>query len=239
MKYEIVESSSVGNFTVLEKVIALDMGVSFKKVEPYLAELQIVFVGHRHGDHFNPSTVRKAAKSRPTLRFCGGPWMVEHFLNCGVDERNIDVLEVEFEYNYGNYKIEPVQLYHDVPNYGLKIQIGKEKLFYAVDTCTLDGIEAKDFDVYLVESNYREAELQQRLEEKLDAGVFAYETRAEVTHLSREQATAWLQENMAPWSIWVPMHEHKEREAQDGMVRSTPNLGETSENAETCKMSKV
>ena len=242
MKYEIIKSGSDGNCTIVEDCIAVDMGVPFYIIEPFAKDLKLVLLTHAHGDHFRKQTVRKLAKMRPTLKWACRDWMAQPLLEQGVDARNIHLLPPDEWQLYAalNVMVCPFDTVHDSQNCGWRIwRDHHDSIFYATDLATLDGIEAKAYTVYLLEANYREAELQQRLEEKLDAGVFAYETRAEVTHLSREQATAWLQENMAPWSIWVPMHEHKEREAQDGMVRSTPNLGETSENAETCKMSKV
>lgn len=220
MKYSIIETGSSGNFTVLENAIALDMGVSFKKVEPFLPYLKIVFVGHQHHDHFKEATIRKAARSRPTLRFCGGPWMVEYFLKAGVDKRNIDVLDEGMQYDYGDFKIEPVGLFHNVPNYGLKIYLNGEKAFYAVDTGHMGDITAKGFDLYLLESNHTEAEIEAAVAEAMEKGEFTYRTRAAENHLSYEQTVDWLTQNMGPNSIWIPMHGHKgeienDRSAED------------------------
>ena len=50
--------------------------------------------------------------------------------------------------------------------------------------------------------------------EAMEKGEFTYRTRAAENHLSQEQAVDWLTENMGPNSVWVPMHQHKEK--QDG-----------------------
>ena len=77
---------------------------------------------------------------------------------------------------------------------------------YATDTRTLDGIVAKNYDVYLVEGNYEDAEeLHNR------AVSPEYESRVKNTHLSREYTTKWLIENMGDKSQYVFMHQHKER----------------------------
>lgn len=48
MTYEIVSSSSKGNCIIVNEYLALDMGVSYKKIEPYLNKIKIVFISHEH-----------------------------------------------------------------------------------------------------------------------------------------------------------------------------------------------
>ena len=212
MIYDVVRTGSDGNFTVIGGDIGLDMGVSFKTVNPYLPKLRLVFIGHEHSDHFKASTIREVARTRPTLRFCGGPWMVDHFIVAGVKKSNIDVLEAGTVLDYGDFQIEPVPLFHNVQNYGLKIYRGGEKALYAVDTGHMDGIEAKDFNLYLLEANHTQAEIEAAVAEAQAKGEFTYRTRAAENHLSYEQAVDWLTQNMGPNSVWVPMHGHKNKE---------------------------
>lgn len=210
MIYDVVRTGSDGNFTVIGGDIGLDMGVPYKTVKPYLRQLRLVFIGHEHSDHFKLSTVRAAARERPTLRFCGGPWMIDNFVKAGVREANIDVLEAGTVLDYGDFQIEPVELHHNVPCYGLKIYRDGEKALYAVDTGHMDGIEAKGFDLYLLEANHTQAEIESAVAEAQANGEFTYRTRAAENHLSYEQAVDWLTQNMSTNSIWIPMHGHKE-----------------------------
>ena len=113
-------------------------------------------------------------------------------------------------------KVSPFATVHDVPNCGWRLFRNQhDTLFYATDLADLDGITAKGYTTYLLEANYREAELQHRIDEKMDAGRFAYETRVQENHLSYEQAMEWLARNMEVGSMWVPMHAHQEREKDD------------------------
>lgn len=216
MKCEVIQTGSDGNMTVLGGDIALDCGVSFKKAKPYISALRLVFVSHQHGDHFNLATVREIARTRPTLRFCGGSFMVDKFIAAGVKQRNIDVLEAGKVYDYGGFQIEPFELFHNVPNYGLKIYRDGEKALYAVDTGCMDGIEARDFDLYLLESNHLQAEIEAAVAEAQERGDFTYRTRAAENHLSYEQAVDWLAAQITDprKSIWVPMHQHKKKEGE-------------------------
>lgn len=216
MKYEIVQTGSTGNCTILEDVLALDMGVAFKKVAPYMRALQLVFVSHEHGDHFKDSTIRNLARSRPLLRFCCGEFLVQKFLDAGVSTRNIDILEAGTRYDYGAFQVEPIALAHDVPNYGLRVFMKGQKAVYIVDTGHLEGVEAKGYNLYLVEANHTTAEIEERAAEKRAAGEYCYEIRAAENHLSYEQTIEWLTENMDSRGIWVPMHQHVEQEEQGG-----------------------
>lgn len=221
MRFEVLETGSSGNATLIEDRILIDCGVAYSRIEPYAKGLQIVLLTHRHGDHFRKSTVRALARKRPTLRWACGEWMIGPLLEAGVDRRNIDALDMDSWYTFslpdGMIKVCAFETIHDVRNCGWKIWRGStDCLFYVTDLGSLDGIEAKGYTHYLLEANYRDAELQERIDEKLEAGGFAYEARVEEMHLSWEQATEWLQKNMAPWSSWIPMHGHQEREKTDG-----------------------
>lgn len=216
MKYEIIQTGSTGNCTILENILALDMGVAFKKVAPCMRDLQLVFVSHEHGDHFKESTIRNLARSRPMLRFCGGEFLVQKFLDAGVSPRNIDILEIGTTYDYGVFKIEPIPLNHDVPNYGLRVFMKGQKAVYIVDTGHLEGVEAKGYNLYLVEANHTTAEIEERAAEKRAAGEYCYEIRAAENHLSYEQTIDWITENMDARGIWIPMHQHIEQEEQGG-----------------------
>lgn len=89
-------------------------------------------------------------------------------------------------------------------------------MFYATDTSTLDHIEAKNYDYYLIEANHTRAEIEARIAEKQARGEFAYEARAAQNHLSQEQALEWLSCNISPerWDRTeiVFLHQHKEKE---------------------------
>lgn len=60
---------------------------------------------------------------------------------------------------------------HDVPNCAWHIfafadeggQLRRNEVFYATDCGSLDGVEAKDYDLYLIEANYGEEEIQERM----------------------------------------------------------------------------
>lgn len=209
--YNLLATGSTGNCLILNEFLALDLGVAFKKIKPYYKDLKLVFISHEHSDHLNKSCVKTLARERPTIRWAVGKWLVPILLECGVQKQNIDIIEAPKIYDYKICKISPIVLYHDCEIYGLRIFIGNEKAIFITDTCTVEGIVAKDYQWYFVEANYGEEEIQERIQEKQKNGQYCYELRTIKTHLSLEQASAFLLENMRKDSEYVFLHQHKEK----------------------------
>ena len=213
MNYRIIESGSSGNATIVENIILIDCGVSFKKLKDYYQELKLVLLTHIHSDHFNKTTLKKLAKERPTLRFGCCEWLVQDLIKCGVDKRNIDVYDNISSFKYSdNLIVTTFDLQHDVLNCGYKLFVNDKKYFYATDTNSLENIEAKDYDMYFIEGNYEDKkQLEERKQKHIEKGEYYYEDRVEKTHLSQVQATEWLMENTGSNSQYIFMHEHKEK----------------------------
>ena len=211
MNYNIISTGSKGNAIVLNNIILLDCGVPFRDLKDVYKDFQIVLLTHTHGDHFNKATIRRLAAERPTLRFACCSWLISDLYQCGVSVHNIDVLEIGRIYNYITFQISPVKLYHDVDNAGWRVFMNAEKAIYMTDTVTLEGISAKNYDLYLVEANYITEELEERIRSKEAAGEYVYEYRVRNVHLSKEKADEWLLENMGENSEAVYIHQHIEK----------------------------
>ena len=89
--------------------------------------------------------------------------------------------------------------------------LGCERLIYITDTKTLEEIKAKNYDLYLVEGNYDEEEITERIRQKEEDGLFINEYRTIETHLSIQETTNWLLENMGDSSIYEFIHQHKDK----------------------------
>lgn len=208
MSYNIISTGSQGNAVVIDERILIDCGVSFKALSDVKKKIEIVLLTHIHSDHFNRSTIKRLAAERPTLRFACCSWLAEELKQC--DVKHIDVMKIGKIYDYGAFKVSPVKLYHDVPNCGWRIFINGKKAIYMTDTSTLQGISAKNYDLYLVEANYIEEEMQERIQEKIEAGQFVYEYRVLKTHLSKEQCDEWLLENISDKTEYTYLHQHQD-----------------------------
>lgn len=211
MNYKIISSCSTGNAVIIRDYILVDCGVSFKRLSKYYKNLKLVLLTHIHSDHFRKETIKRLALERPTLRFACCEWLLKSLLECGVNRNNIDVLDVGTKYNYKLFKVVPIKLYHDVPQCGYRILFDDYKVIYMTDTKTVEGISAKNYDLYLVEGNYDEDEIQQRIKRKQENCEYVYEFRAKESHLSIQQASEFLMNNMGEKSEYVLMHQHIER----------------------------
>lgn len=224
INYSIISTGSQGNAVVIENRILIDCGVPYKAIEPYVHGLSLVLMTHWHGDHFRESTVKRLAYERPTLRFGCGEWMVTRLLRAEVKPRQIDLFRPWNIYRYGKTSILPVPLAHDVPNFGYKVHFERSadkvsKLFYATDTGNLNGIQAKGYDLYMVEANFETEEILQKIAEKKATGEFAYERRSLHYHLSKEKCDDFIYSNAGHFSEYVYMHTHIDEDPQNNEIQ--------------------
>ena len=210
IRYNILATGSKGNAVTINDNLLIDCGVPFRALKDSYQKLKLVLLTHIHGDHFNRTTIKRLAKERPTLRFGCCSWLVEPLVSLGVSKSNIDIFETDVMYGYGLFNVIPVSLVHDVPNCGYKVHFPEGKLFYATDTNNLNGIKAKNYDLYLVEANFGEDEIKARIAEKKAACEYAYERRVLETHLSKEKADDFIYRNVGSRSKYVYLHQHEE-----------------------------
>lgn len=201
--YNVLSSGSKGNCIIYHDTIAIDMGIPYQMISSLKNQLQIVLLTHIHGDHFNISTIKKLSFERPTLRFACGVFLTEYLQGI----KNVDVLEAGKVYDYGQFKVSPIHLYHDVPNFGYRIFKNETKIIHVTDTAHLNGISAKDYDLYAIESNYNEDTIFESIERKKSKGEFAYQIGALNSHLSEQQARDFIFKNRGEKSKVLRLHE--------------------------------
>lgn len=241
MRCDVLATGSKGNAVVLNDEILIDCGVPFGTLDGVFKRLRVALLTHIHGDHFNPTTIKRLHFMRPALRFACAPWLLSPLLDLGVARPMIDCVlpgaDNGVQYHNG-LLLRCERIPHDVDNCCWHVQTPDgERAFYATDCGSLDGIKAKGYDLYLIEANHKRAELAERLAAKEAAGEYAYERRAAEVHLSEEQALDWIAENALARSKYIFLHQHIEREANNeikgdnNMVRdgqSDPHVAESS-----------
>ena len=213
--YHIISTGSRGNAVVVNESVLIDCGVSFKAIKPFCNRLKLVLLTHIHSDHFNPTTLRMLSEKRPTLRFGCCRWLVADLVAAGVPTTNIDVLEIGIMYGYGICNIIPVPLSHDVPNCGYKLHFPIGKVFYATDTNNLNGITARHYDLYMVEANYEDEIIMEKIAAKKETGEYAYEKRVLKHHLSKAKCDDFIYRNIGPGGEYVYLHCHIDKEGGD------------------------
>ena len=209
MDYTIISTGSKGNAVILNNEILIDCGVPYKAIKPYVKGLKLVLLTHCHSDHFKPETIRKLAAERPTLRFGCGKWLLSSVIASGARKTNIDIYTPNTKNRYtDDLQLIMIPLKHNVSNCGYKIYLHGEKIFYATDCNNLDGIEAPNYDLYMIEANYEDEEIQERIAEKEAAGQYVYEYQVLNNHLSKQKADNFIAENAGINSRYVYLHGH-------------------------------
>nr|DAF51632.1 MAG TPA: RNaseZ [Siphoviridae sp. ct3ka12] len=203
---KVISSGSEGNAVIYNNAIMVDCGVSLKALSEVKRSLKIVLLTHKHSDHLKLRTLQQLQAERPTLRVACGDFLLEE-LPC---IKNIDVLQVGKIYDYGAFKVSPVKLYHDVPNFGWRIFLPNgQKIFHATDTVHLEGITAKGYDLYAIEHNYCEEYIQQAIEEARANGEYTHAYGSIKTHLSIQQARAFIEANRKESSEVLELHKSR------------------------------
>lgn len=202
---DVVESGSSGNAVVYFDKILVDCGVPLKRIKGYVNDIKLILLTHEHSDHINLSTVINIQKEHPSVRVGCCEWMIPKLK--GV--KNIDLYEVGSLYDYGLFKVSPVKLYHDVQNCGYRIFANGKKVIHCTDTRTLEGIEAKDYDLYAIEHNYNEDTVMQIIAKADKEGRFTHVRGSINSHLSEQQARDFIYKNRKDSSQVVRLHESK------------------------------
>ena len=222
MKYNIIGSSSKGNCIIVENMLILDCGVSYSKIKEYLPKVKLIFISHVHKDHLNPTTVQKIAYNFPKIKFLtGSTEVVQKLVKSKVPMKNIFYIETIngsrwFDLGIISIKLEPLE--HDVENYCLHFDIHGKKGIYIVDTNNVDNINAKNYDLFLVENNYQESVLKRHIQECVDEGQLRYLNRVPHTHLSKSQCDDFLIKNMGKNSIFNYIHISSFNNTGDGEI---------------------
>lgn len=213
MTYNILSTGSKGNAVVVGQRILIDCGVPYKRLAGVIKDISLVLLTHIHSDHFHPRTAASIHSHRPGIRFGCCEWMVQPLLDAGIPARCIDVYSPNHYSMYGgDLSVKPQPLVHNVPNCGYHLLMNGKRIFYATDTGTLEGVVAKNYDLYMVEANHIQADMEERVRQKQAAGAFSYELAAAQNHLSREQAEDWVYQNIGPKGRYVFLHQHIEKE---------------------------
>ena len=203
---KVISSGSEGNAVIYNNAIMVDCGVSLKALQEVKGSLKIVLLTHKHSDHLKIRTLQRLQAERPTLRVACGDFLLEE-LPC---IKNIDVLQVGKIYDYGAFKVSPIKLYHDVPNFGWRVLLPNgQKIFHATDTVHLEGISAKGYDLYAIEHNYCEEYIQQAIEEARANGEYTHAYGNINTHLSIQQARAFIEANRKESSEVLELHKSR------------------------------
>lgn len=203
--YKIIQSGSKGNAILYFNEILVDCGVSLKALKPYLKNIRMILLTHVHGDHLNLNTISKVAAKHPNIKWFVASWLYEK-ISKSIISKSIVVVEMNHVYQLKDIIVSPFVLYHNVPNCGWRIIKDKKKVIHATDTSALNGVEAKNYDLYAIEYNYNADTIGEVIQEKKDNEEYSYEVDAVKNHMSWQDAQTWFNTQKGEFSQLVKLH---------------------------------
>ena len=194
MKFNIIQSGSKGNATLIEHngcVLLIDMGIPLKCLRDgcaafnkKLLDIDALLITHSHGDHT-----------------AGIRYLDPLPIYCTKDtytKGNINFIEPEKSFVIKDFEITPIEASHDAPNtVGYILCAGEEKLVYLTDTGfipdnTLQLI--KNADYYIIESNHDRKMLLKTNRPEL----LKQRTLSDHGHLCNEDSAFYMADSIGP-----------------------------------------
>ena len=226
---EIISTGTkTGNAVLLNGCLLFDCGISWSRMKDYAKQISLVFLTHRHADHFNIQTIGSLCRRHPMVKVvCSTNLLPDLVSRAKVPLHRIILVRPEDppkayrDWTLGlDFEISSFHLIHDVENVGwiVKVSGGDSDgtAMYATDTHHIP-IAAPDLDLYMIEGNYTKDDIERRIAEKTEAGEFSYEGRVLQSHMSMETAVEWLRENADPYkSRIVFLHGHTQKKKTEG-----------------------
>jgi len=203
MNIKVIGTGSSGNCFLIDDDLMIDAGLPYSKVKPFTKKVFAVLLTHIHGDHFNKDTIRKLYVNNEKILFVCGDFLVDDLHNVDIPDDNIFVADLSL-YKMRQYKIAPFNLYHDVPNYGWRIEKDGHKHFHTTDTSTLDGIKAREYDSATIECNHDYDKAIEIIDKAIENGDFTHLQGAMNSHLSVQQAIDFVKKNKI--KKFIPVH---------------------------------
>lgn len=227
MNCEIISTgASAGNAVLLNGCLLFDCGISWNKLKDYAKQISLVFLTHKHADHFHIQAINSLVRRRPSVRFvCSTNMLADLASRAKVPPERIILVRPEDEarivrdWTSGlDIEIHCFNLIHDVENVGWIVRVSggdhDGTAMYATDTHHIP-IAAPNLDLYMIEGNFAQSDLERRMAQKAEAGMFSYEGRVLQSHMSMENAVEWLRDNADPYkSKIVFLHGHVKTEEE-------------------------
>lgn len=231
INYKLEYSGSDGNCVLIDDdtiMVDIGHGVPFSYIVHFLCTVRIIWITHIHSDHLNIVHVKKIMVEYPDVLIVGNKEVYDYvYEKTGL---KIELIELGEELSYDNgfgkiHTIKPVNLYHDVMNYGFLLNVvdevleEDELLFFGVDTHTMEGINIPMCDNILLEQNFELDYLLEVSKHLKESGAYDYTMRSRNTHLSDYEWDKFVNSFLKEDGIAEKLHISKKttRRKEDGI----------------------
>jgi len=219
MKLIVTNSNSSGNQYALDsgtEILLLEAGCKMadvkRSIDYRLQNVVGCLVSHCHGDHAKYAT--EYAKFGVHI-YCNDDVAQKKQFPYG----SSSIVRISKTVSIGSFRICPIELHHDVPNYGYLVQhTDMGTLLFATDTYKM-GLFIKGIDHWLIEANYDDRILKSNIEDgKIDR---AQANRLMLSHLSIDNTVQYLKMCEAESSKTITLIHLSERNSDTDLFRRT------------------
>lgn len=187
MDYEIINSGSDGNCVIIGRVM-VDIGLSYKKIDKYLHNVDMIFITHQHTDHVKKPTLKQIRKYHPKIKILCSKHLKEYLKdNELISVRNNVQYNVKLKDT--TFIFQPFECKHNVPTQGIVFKYDEEYGIYATDTNTLEhsyecNLGDGYYDYLFLEANYDKYKIK-----AIDKSKYGYDVIKNARrHLSKQDS---------------------------------------------------
>ena len=233
MPIRILSSNSKHNAVIIQPIkTMIDLGLPYNRIEPFLKEVDRIFLTHEHGDHLNLATLNRLLKTQPRIEIWLSQKLYDWILVKDVKQKmtgktsyNFDALLLNSNVKVwdkfplphtiqeANCHVQPYTVNHgDTTNlaYRIELPLWQTHLLYATDLDNVKDLPKTDkpYNIILLEANYDEKLLEETIIKATNSNDKQLLERAKKNkaHLSEQEAGQFVRENLTEGGVFIPLH---------------------------------
>lgn len=233
MPIRILSSNSKHNAVIIQPIkTMIDLGLPYNRIEPFLKEVDRIFLTHEHGDHLNLATLNRLLKTQPRIEIWLSQKLYDWILVKDVKQKmtgktsynfdalllnsNVkvwDKLSLPHTIQEASCHVQPYTVNHgDTTNlaYRIELPLWQTHLLYATDLDNVKDLPKTDkpYNIILLEANYDENLLEETIIKATNSNDKQLLERAKKNkaHLSEQEAGQFVRENLTEGGVFIPLH---------------------------------
>lgn len=230
-KFKIHFSGSKGNSaSIYYKNLGflIDVGKSYRHIEPFLYDKQFILISHKHGDHIKWTTYKKIRENFPHIKIISNSTVNNELIKRKLPEVDV-IFTDDFQFQIGDVKITTIQNYHGINDeytetHGFVFESPMQNLLFATDLSTLVDYESYlltndlKLDIILLEANYDPKVIEFSEYTKLHTGFDTY-SNGSYRHLSTVDRQLFIDKFSSESAVDVELHMSARYRSFEGLIK--------------------